>query len=509
MTSLRSIIFCTVMCLIPYSLVHSISMLNRADPYPVYTSADPNDFLTLDMRNHLKIGYEEIRPNERFTFSISPFRQSADSAQTKTCFSYTVNVPDGILCPPTPIGNMFGPWNMIALFYPERSPTPTSVQQYLLNSLDILNTYTSCENLTISCTCVQNLTDPIFADPNKQFGFVSVPVCYRKLGLRFEGEVSFGLGFGLQLQTGVVDIRQTATFNDLTCSATGLACPYNVDTMGTIGSCQIAGWDCTCKQIVMDKLTSKVYKVAALLKQSAANYHETSADDTRLRLFWRRLFPVNYGERETKNNWPHFLIMPYVTGDAIFPTGSTVCPSRLFALPSGNNGHWGYGVTTGFIIDFEETIEIGLDVGGTFFSKKTYRNFPLPTSWYQNGIYPHTGTVTVTPGKNWNVGIKMGAYHFLDRLSIYVQYMMVNHGKDCFRVRSVCPGPAVGETTPNSAILTDKLHVESSFFAGVVNTGLNYDISPNMALGFFWQAPAKRKWAYRSTTVMGTFTITY
>gem|GEM_PF-1973563 len=505
MTSLRSIILLYALaCLAQYSSVYSISMMNKADPYPVFTSNDPNDFLTTDMRNRLKIGYEEIRPHERFTFSISPFGQKADAAQTRQCVPDTTNVPNGQICPPTLIGNVYGPWNMLGVFYPENNGN-TEVQEYLLTALNVTGTLI-CNDASLTGTCLQNITNPEFSDPTKQFGFVNVPVCYRKLGCRFEGEFLIGCGFGLQLQTGVVDIRQTATFTDLTCSATGLACPYT-DCQGNSGTCQIAGWSCSCKQVVMDTITSKVYKVARLLNQNAQNYHEVSADDTRLRLFWRRLFPINYGPRETKNDWPHYLIMPYVTLDGIFPTGSTVCASKLFALPSGNNGHWGGGITTGFIIDFEETIEIGFELGGTFFSNKTYCNFPLPTNWLQNGIYPHTGNVTVHPGKNWNAGFKFGAYHFLDRLSIYVQLMAVNHGKDCFRVNSI--NPINGYTAPISTILTDKLHVQSGFFASFVNTGLNYDISPNMSLGFFWQAPVKRKFAYRSTTLMGTLTLTY
>lgn len=510
MTSLRSIILLYALaCLAQYSSVHSISMMNKADPYPIFTSSDPNDFLTTDMRNCLKIGYEEIRDHQRFTISISPFRQTANAAQTKQCFPIAdpTVAPTGQVCPPTLIGNINGPWNMLAIFYPENNNN-TQVQQYLLNSLGI--TTGSCGDpteFTITCTCLKNIDDPLFSDPKKEFGFINVPVCYRKAGCRLEAECMLGCGIGIQLQTGIVDIRQTATFNDLTCSATGLACPSNTSTPGETEQCTIAGWDCSCKKIVIDKITSKVYKVATLLNQNVQNYQKFSADDTRIRLFWRRPFPINYEAQETKNNWPHYLIMPYITADAIFPTGSTVCASRLFALPSGNNGHWGGGVTAGFIIDFEETIEIGFELGGTLFSKKTHCNFPLPTSWLQTGIYPHTGSVTVNPGHNWNAGFKFAAYHFLDRLSIYVQFMAVNHSKDCFKVNSV--NSISGYTAPISTILTNKLHIQSGFFSSFANTGLNYDISPHMALGFFWQAPLKQKFAYRSTTLMGTLTITY
>lgn len=505
MTSLRSVIqFCMFITLIQHSGIQSISMMNRSDPYPVYTSNDPTDFLTTSVRNHLKSGYEEIRDRDHFTLSLSPFRQSADHAQTDKCVPDSTIVSNGQVCNQVLIGNIYGPWNMLALFYPENNGN-TAVQEYLLTALGI-ETPNTCTDSEITCTCLDAIITPSLSDPDKKFGFLDVPVKYRKVGLRLEAEFLLGCDVGLQLQTGVANIRQGAVFKDLTCTATGVACPVT-DSQGTASYCEIAYWDCACKQIVMHDITSQVKKIAAMLNQNACNFEETTAEDTRLRLFWRHAFPVNYSVSRAKQDWPRYVIMPYITIDGIFPTSKTVCANYLFAVPDGNNGHFGGGVTAGFTIDFEETIAIGFEAGGTLFSKKTYCNFPLPTSWLQTGIYPHTGNVTVCPGSNWNVGVLLNAYHFLDRLSFYAQYMMVNHSADCFTINSI--NPVNGQTSAKSTILTNKLSQNSKFFASMVNVGLSYDISPNMALGFFWQAPCQRRQAYRSTTVMGSFILTY
>ena len=43
----------------------------------------------------------------------------------------------------------------------------------------------------------------------------------------------------------------------------------------------------------------------------------------------------------------------------------------------------------------------------------------------------------------------------------------------------------------------------------VVNVGLTYDISPNIALGFLWQAPVAQHNSYRQTTLMGSFIVNW
>jgi hypothetical protein len=48
----------------------------------------------------------------------------------------------------------------------------------------------------------------------------------------------------------------------------------------------------------------------------------------------------------------------------------------------------------------------------------------------------------------------------------------------------------------------------SKWQSHVINVGFTYDISPNVALGFLWQAPVYQKSAYRATTLMGSVIVT-
>jgi hypothetical protein len=193
--------------------------------------------------------------------------------------------------------------------------------------------------------------------------------------------------------------------------------------------------------------------------------------------------------------------MPYISADLNIPTGKKVCASHLYALPTGNNGHTGVGMTGGFTIDFVDTIEIGFEGQFTKWAARNESNFPVPTNTLQSTIFPRLATVKVSPGTNWNFSFTLNAYHFLDRLSLFVEYMLTSHGEDCFKVLQCDAAPGT--------IRLQKLVTDSKWEAQVCNVGANYDISPNFALGFFWQAPVARRNAYRSTTLMTSLVLTY
>jgi hypothetical protein len=122
----------------------------------------------------------------------------------------------------------------------------------------------------------------------------------------------------------------------------------------------------------------------------------------------------------------------------------------------------------------------------------------VPNSLCQLGVYPFSTTVSYQPGANWNFGGKLSAYHFLDRLSVYFQYMFVQHEKD-----KIC----VLDNDP--AFTPEVLERNSDWKVQLANVGFNYDCSPNILLGLFWQAPLAQKGTYKSTTLMFTFNATF
>jgi hypothetical protein len=455
--------------------------------FPIYPGASPG-FLHTSPHNEISC-YEAPRRPERFRFSLSGFRQSADFG-------------NDIHRNPVMLGDLLGPWNMLALLYPEKDGN-TDIQTLLRNTLQLIAT-------PDDVACFELINNPLNTDPTQQFGFFSVPISYRKFGARFEAEFGFG-DFGLIVQGGVADLRQTATFLDLTCTATGLSCPVRdcvpvvVDCPSSVSStacitenCCIDVFNCACKTLVIQNIMDQVELVADTLGQSICNYHETGAEDTRLMLFWRRTFEIN----KDRPTWAFFTMTPFFVAGVNAPTGKKQKPSELFSLPNGNNGHWGIGFEGGFSINFLETIEVDFEIGFTEFLKKCHSNVPVPTSHFQNGIMPRKATLEVKPGTNWVFGATMAANNFLDRLSFYVQYLIITHGEDCIRV--------VSTNDPNiNNIDVCKLICDSKWYNQIVNVSFNYDISPNVALGFLWQAPVKRRNAYRSTTVLGSLVVTF
>lgn len=480
---------------IPTQRQHALSNLTRNDPYPVYTSADPYLFLTREYRTALKekVTYGDVR--EWIRFSASMFRQRA-TVGTDIFGNKDVN-----------LGDLEGRWNMTALLFPAANGN-TDVQTALFNALGLMT----------APECFQTIKDPTANDVTDFFGFFSVPIKYKKSGARFEAEIALGWDFLLRVQTGVADIHQTVTFIDLTCGATGLSCPVNDCVVGctpssvegepqptasgcTPASCCIDTFNCSCKRLVMNHIMKQLCKVADVLKVDIRNFNKIAMEDTRVGLIWRRCFEANFGYC---HDWPEFIFMPYVIGEFSAPTGRKSCPSRIFDLPSGNNGHWGYGFTVGGTIDFIETIEVGGEGGMTRFNSRLYCGVPVPTDCAQAGLFPQKADLWIEPGTNWNWSLSMSAFHFLDRLSFWGQYVFVDHQPDCIRVVSTSPS-----SVPPSNILVGKLREESAWRVHMINTALNYDISPHIALGFMWQAPIKQYNAYKSTTIMGSIVITW
>lgn len=469
-----------------------MSNLTRNDPYPVYTTADPHTLLTREYRAERK---EEITygVGEWFRFSATMFRQRASSGTNINCQKYTE------------LGDLEGRWNQIALLYPEADGN-TDIQTALRDAL----------NLEDSPTCFQIISDPYFEDVKDEFGRYSVPICYRKIGARFELELSLGWDFGLVVQGGVSDIKQTATFIDLTCSATGLSCPVidcletcsgssdpdaTTGTTCTPSSCCIDVFNCDCKKLVMNHIMKQLCKVSTTLDLNTDNFHRTAPEDTRVGLYWRHPYDVNFGYNE--NDWASVIITPFVTGEFSAPTGRIKCEKALFDLPSGNNGHWAYGFDVGVSFDFLETVGLVFEGGMTKFHKRIHCQVPVPTNCFQAGMFPRKANLCIEPGTNWNFGITLDAYHFLDRLSFWGQYVLVDHNQDCISITSVPDG------TNKDNLLIGMLKEQSNWRVHMANLAGNYDISPNVALGFLWQAPIKQYNAYQSTTIMGSITITW
>jgi len=405
----------------------------------------------------------------KFSFYISPFGQNANIGK-----DFDNNDSE--------LGNLNERWSMIGLLMGDiptgqsYTTTPQAARNFLFNP----DAPTS--------TTVLNVPEAI--DCDKKFGFFKFPACYKKRGIRWQFSVGLTEDLGFMFQGGASSINFNVLGNPTDATGTTLTgcCGVNLteDPADCVARAAVTYPNLT-KADVNEYLMCKLKTIAQELNRDLCDFHKTAVEDMRISLFWRHAFEINTGSRE----WPPFLLIPYFSVGATLASGKERDPLRAFALSHGNNGHNAISALGGINLDFTETIEIGMEAGGTHFFDNSFNNYPVPTSCLQSGIYPFTTGVTISPGFNWHFGLKLNAHHFLDKLSFYFQWIIMEHMKD-----EVCIANA------DTAFKHEVLECRSPWKAQVINTALNYDISPNIALGFLWQAPVCQRNVFRSTTVM-------
>jgi hypothetical protein len=472
-----------LLSVVAYTTFCQLSQNSRQDPYPMYTALDPHTFLYTRAKEEMK-GHDPVYEwSEMFALHLSPFGQNAHCARDiNKCI---------VGC-----GDIDGRWSLIPLLFGE---FPTGVQNYPSATLiaaqqklfpndvpghisvpqDVAEPCLCC-NLAestsqgpvveancedVASTCYASLGDKAIAG----LGFLNFPVTYRKRGLRAEFDFQITKGLGLMLQAGFADIFQVGAFQ-----------------MCDTGSACCAKGEVT-RENVQSYLVCKYKQIAEDLCYDLCRFHEVGIEDFRAAAWWRRAFPVN----KDRDSWSEFLVIPFAEIGAQIACGKEKCPDRVFSVPFGNNGHHSVGGVLGIDLDFVDTVAIGTEVGFTHFFSRDYCNHPMPTNIYQSGIYPFRTDYTLCPGFNWQFGLKMQAYHFLDRLSCYFQYMIVTHRCDSIKLKKCDP-----------AFKPEALERRSCWQTQFGNIGLYYDISPAITLGMLWQAPFKQKGVYRSTTLL-------
>ena len=446
----KKIILALILLSITQNTLPHLTYNAKNDPFPVFTTIDPHSFLHTQEKLILKGMQETDKKKGRFGLSITPFAQNAD-------------IGKDIVGTRRELGDLEGRWGMIATTY-GATPAGQTLSATLANAQ---------ANLKDSTGNTLN-SDPHFIDCKQEFGFFSLPLKYRKKGLRFEADLQLGGDFGIKLQAGVVDICQTSTQipNDLTPSTS-----TNFPTCApTIESCDV-------KTLLTDNLKQITHEIGL----DIGNFHEVSVDDIRLYLYWRHAYTLN----EDEEGWPQILFIPYFIIGGSVDIGRETKACKAFALPFGNNGHHSVGVTIGKNFDFYDTIEIGAEVGVTNFFEKSCVEMFVPNNECQTTIFPFKTNVQLKPGYNWHFAGKLAAYHFVDRLSFFFQYFVVNHQDD-----------SIDLVTPDSAFKPCVLEQRSTWKVKAANIGFNYDISPDFTLGFLWQAPFSQRNVYRSTSIL-------
>ena len=458
------------------SLYHSslpaISSLAKNDPYPVFSSLDPHTFINTSERMRY-INPERGDQKQRWAISISPFGQNADSGRNLSGEKFLPSViteqggastQTGI---PIQITDITGRPNMIALLY-GKLPVDTQYGTLLTQARTVL--------FAAGPTTVIN--DESLIDPTQRLGSITFSSEYRKRGVRFDlSGMLFG-DFGLNIQTGIASICHTVTGRkDLTCDA-GMVCSFTTQYE-------------QLKTPVQNALTSQLDNIAKEIGINICSFRDTSVEEVRANLFWRHAYEMNDARDP---DYPHFLFTPFAEICFSGSPGKKRDQSHLFAVPFGNDGHNALGGRAGINFDFVDTIEIGGEVGATHYFERHVCGMRMPNSEFQKTLFPFTADASVIPGYNWHFGGKVSAYHFLDNLSFFLQYLIVEHKQD-----SICL------SVPDDAFLPACLEKTTGWKVKMIDIGVNYDLSPNMGLGFLWQTPLSQVNAYRTTTLLFSF----
>lgn len=541
--------------LLPMHSLCTLTSLSKADPFPVYDSKDPQFFLYKRPCFDVEDPFCIHAARQRYSVSVSPFGQNACRGANfhgrkflpaRVCNIETLNpclgeIPGPITGNRIELGDLAGRINMLALLYGSNIPAELSAPggppihesatsprgQTLPPALQnasrcLFHTEYAGLPLTIVPSCVPNnpdttsgatpplaepctlINDPSLIDPTQRYASLTFPLEYRKRGVRIDFSSDLFHGFGINLQTGIANICQRVQKirlkrdpspdtgnefieNDLTCEAQTL-CDFTLPQNNN-------NPDCTnFTENVKKLLTGNFTEIARQLGVDIEDFNETSIEEVRLNAFWRHHFPINKNDIEA----PQAVCMPFAMLSASVSPGKKMCPSKLFALPFGNNGHSSFGFSTGLNIDFINTIELSGEVGVTHFFSKNVSSLRVPNSIHQKTLFPFVADARVSLGNNWHFTGKIASYHFLGNLSTYFQFVIIDHGRDTICLK--CPDPAF---TPRTLAQT------TAWKSKLANVGFTYDISPAVALGFLWQAPLAQKNTYRSSTLLFTFNATF
>jgi hypothetical protein len=478
---------------------------SRNDPFKVFTSWDPQYFL-YEREKQLMFGNaDEKGTPERVMVSLSPFGQNATYAKTlsgayckpqdwvnSTCPGECINLQLGCTQPPAPrcppcinsvnLGDIDGRWNLLGLI---AGGIPQGVE---VSSLPLLmqaysTIFPGVEPGTVTSRMIQIPNE----DPTCQplFGYVSVPLKYRKKGIRWDVEAQICGDFGLQFEGGVVEISQV-----LNPCFINLATAQNLTQTITCSNTTITTEQLNCT------LFDPLVPLAKQLGFDICNFTKWGIEDLYLALFWRHAHVVNFNR---DLSWPRLLLIPFLRIGGSIATGHIKEPSVIFSLPFGNNGSNAFNMSAGINFDFAETVEIGGEVGFSHFFKKDFEDFRAPTNVLQSGIFPFSTPASVKPGDTAFVAGKLAAYHFIDRLSFVFQWVYVHHRKD--HITLIDPDPVFLAIDDNNPLAKCN---NTAWRAQLGNFALNYDISPNLGIGVLWQQMFHVRNVYNSTTVMFT-----
>jgi hypothetical protein len=220
----------------------------------------------------------------------------------------------------------------------------------------------------------------------------------------------------------------------------------------------------------------------------------TGLEDVSIELSWRKGFSMKDAEGDQV-----LTVTPLMALAVMLPTSEKSKVGKLFDIALGNNGFYGFTGQVEVSFDFPGMLKVGFGGTGTLSTEDAIGKQFVPTSEYQNGIYPWQTTITKRPGALWKAYATMRAQNFIDYLSCYVTYMYVSHYKDSITV-----------TGANKALfLGEKLAEEGRYNAQLIHLGFEYDITQSLKCGLAIQSVFAGMRIWKTTTIAGSLSFVF
>ena len=510
----------------------TLTTLMHYDPAPIYSASNstmPPDSHFYSLIEEDLLGIRADTHRRAVGITISPFVQRSVTAKDSYNTSYGIVPPTAAGAVNQPyyndMGNFRGSISLLGLFI-GNDPQGNNIWQgntvgsqvvQLKNNLSgtawpaAFNQAFSASGGNLRSIGINNnnndsvFSDSVIEEDQQYFGAITWPAVYQKMGARFEFNLDLTRDFGLFLQGGVADLRyNTPGFSGLSTLGTyTLPLPTPPTYVNAVYNQVINAQAATPPPFLAsgtlftewiddnynDLLTSVGYDIS--------NFQETRFEDFRAYLFVRHPFDMQAPEKY-KNRWCRIIFTPYLQIGCTLPTGQTKNYSQLLSLSFGNDGHMSAGATGGFMLDFEDSIEVGGEVGVTFFMPRTINNMPCPTHQLQRVVYPFKTDVTMQPGNNIHFSVCMNAYNFMENVNFYAMFRYVQHMEDTY---------ALVNANPN--FHPEFLNENSMWNSQIFNLALSYTIHPGIQLGGAWQGSVNQDNAFASQTLLGSITFMF
>ena len=455
----------SLLCLIIVALFG----VNRITCLPMYNLQDPAIIHTIYGTDKFYHHREKSGPS----IYISPFYQHTITASDQCGRK-------------VPAGNIYGPWNMFAIFFndprtaSQRAQTPIYEQaRAAMAGLKDASGKYGGRDYTI-----EKQHDP---DRDTVGQYKEVTLDYEKMGLRLQLNYDFACGLGFAARFGVADYSQKPDF----VFQDGFLIEACVEPVPDMSSFQQE----PNAKTIFDRLMSDNTR-NCIAKEFGLNLCEqcgTDIEDIHVSAYWH--WPICIKHKDCNCR-----LTPYLSVGVWLPTGREMKDDEPFSIAFGNDGFTGVTVEASLGFEFPDILQLNAGVGVLFFSSRDLNCRRIPTSEFQVGFIPFETNITKDPGTIWYANLSFRAIEFIKHFSFNFDYVYTRHTGDNIKLAN---------KDCNSLFKPEVLEKRSKWIAQIANAGLQYHLSEHCSFGFAVQGYIAGKYNYRPTTLLGSIMLEF